>query len=309
MTSTKIAFIAGAGRSGSTLLASLLGEIEGCTAVGEISHLWSRGLRDRELCGCGAPVDACCFWPPILKEAFPAGLPASDAVLHSRSLVSGSRQWLRRRIVGEYSRAIRKPLAEYRAVMGALYRTVAAATNARVVVDSSKFITHILPLTGTPGLTIRILHLVRDSRAVAFSLQRSRTRPHAGSARVLMNTEPSDRAAAYWLKINLMTNVLGRLNGDYLRLRYEDLLADPHVTLTKIAAFLDEQPKSLPFPLPGTALLGAQHTISGNPTRFNVGLVPLRVDDEWRHAMGEADRRAVMARTWPLMAAYGYLGR
>ena len=39
----KILFIAGIGRSGSTLLSRMLAQIDGFQAVGELHHLWQTG--------------------------------------------------------------------------------------------------------------------------------------------------------------------------------------------------------------------------------------------------------------------------
>ena len=52
----RVAYIAGAGRSGSTLLAMMLGTLPGWVSVGELRHLWARGVEENQLCGCGDTV-------------------------------------------------------------------------------------------------------------------------------------------------------------------------------------------------------------------------------------------------------------
>ena len=42
--------------------AELLGEVEGATALGEVSYLWERGFLENRLCGCGKPFNECSFW-------------------------------------------------------------------------------------------------------------------------------------------------------------------------------------------------------------------------------------------------------
>jgi hypothetical protein len=300
-------FVGGADRSGTTLLASLLGAIDGFTTVGELSLLWSRALPEAEPCGCGESVRACPYWTAVLARAFPDGPPDGNAVLKARAKISGSRQWLRSKLLGGYRGEIIGPLNEYRRLMLSLYSAIAEASGSRVVVDSSKFVTHVLPLAGGRGLDVTVVHLVRDSRAVAYSLQRPRFRPQGSDRLAPMTTAPCDESASYWLRINAITNVLGRVHGRYVRVRYEDLINDPRSLLTRIARSLGETPASFPLTEPAVSRLEVQHTISGNPSRFRVGMVPLRLDDEWVHRMRSEDRRAVMARTWPLMAAYGYI--
>jgi hypothetical protein len=74
----KVAFIGGWGRSGSTLLASMLGEVPRMTPVGELRYIWERGLHDDELCGCGERFGECPFWQAVGREAF-GGWDAVDA--------------------------------------------------------------------------------------------------------------------------------------------------------------------------------------------------------------------------------------
>ncbi len=68
-TALKVFYIAGCGRSGSTLLGHLLGQLEGFTTLGEIPYLWDRSLRDNRLCGCGRPFAECRLWQPVVARA------------------------------------------------------------------------------------------------------------------------------------------------------------------------------------------------------------------------------------------------
>ncbi len=66
----QVLYVGSWGRSGSTLLDLMLGQIPGFFSVGELRYLWERGLSERQLCGCGAPVPECPFWAAVLEEAF-----------------------------------------------------------------------------------------------------------------------------------------------------------------------------------------------------------------------------------------------
>ena len=63
--STQVLYIGGMGRSGSTLLAYLLGQLQGYVVAGELKFIWQNGIRDNELCGCGAPFRECAFWQGV----------------------------------------------------------------------------------------------------------------------------------------------------------------------------------------------------------------------------------------------------
>ena len=50
---TRVLYIGGLGRSGTTLLERILGELPGACALGEVVHLWDRDVRADERCACG----------------------------------------------------------------------------------------------------------------------------------------------------------------------------------------------------------------------------------------------------------------
>src|SRR6266498_4080255 len=75
----KVLYIAGAGRSGSTLLDGVLGQLDGFFAAGELRYLWERGLQESRLCGCGVAVRDCPTWRAVLASAFGPGVDANAA--------------------------------------------------------------------------------------------------------------------------------------------------------------------------------------------------------------------------------------
>ncbi len=66
----KVLFIGGLGRSGSTLVESMLNELPQTLAVGETIHLWERGVRNQERCACGEVFASCPHWAAVGQEAF-----------------------------------------------------------------------------------------------------------------------------------------------------------------------------------------------------------------------------------------------
>ena len=86
--------VTGFGRSGTTLVNTILGSTPGVFAAGEVRFLWERGLIEGRRCGCGEPLQRCPVWGPIVEKAFgsppdidPAALVAEDAsVMRTRHL-------------------------------------------------------------------------------------------------------------------------------------------------------------------------------------------------------------------------------
>src|SRR6266550_3928756 len=64
-----VVYIAGSGRSGSTLLERALGEIPGFVNVGELIDLYRRVAEHGERCGCGQEFAECPFWSQVGERA------------------------------------------------------------------------------------------------------------------------------------------------------------------------------------------------------------------------------------------------
>src|SRR5262252_9835277 len=64
-----VLYIAGSGRSGSTLLERALGEIPGFVNVGELIDLYRRVAEHGERCGCGQEFARCPFWSRVGERA------------------------------------------------------------------------------------------------------------------------------------------------------------------------------------------------------------------------------------------------
>jgi len=302
--------IVGAGRSGSTVLASILGEAPGFASAGEIRWLWQRGVVERRPCACGlAPAD-CPVWGPVIPETLAAvGGPDDDAlaqVLAAQAEVATLPHRLR------VLRSASSPTTSWRALevvrtaIGAACRSFAAAADARVVVDTSKRPHDAAVVAAVPDVDHYVLHVVRDPRAVAYSWRREKTFTVAGETRTMGTRRPA-ASARRWTSNSLGAEILRRhVPADrWLRLRYEDFCAAPDETYRTIMGLLGEEGES-PFDTSDTVRLSPGHIVAGNPSRFTVGTVRIRADEEWRESMRARDQRLVGWSTYPLRLRYGY---
>ncbi|HYT25684.1 MAG TPA: sulfotransferase [Actinomycetota bacterium] len=305
----KVLYIEGAGRSGSTVLDNLLGQLPGFFSVGELRFVWDRNLLEDRLCGCGRPFGSCPVWSEVVGRAFGGGavdphemIRLREGAVRLRDTPLAATRWA--------ERLLRPRSAGYLDVLARLYPAVAGVTGARVVVDSSKYPSYGLLLGMLPTVDLYVLHLVRDPRGVAHSLRRVKPEPVArGVFEEMQRTGPA-RSAVDWSLCNLLAETFARRARDrYLPVRYEDFVAEPRATVLRILGHVGEPARELPFVGERAVRLGVNHTVSGNPSRFRTGTVELRPDDEWRTRGRPAGRALVTALCLPLLARYGYVGR
>jgi hypothetical protein len=306
----RVLYVGGLGRSGSTLLNLMLGEVPGLVAVGELRFVWERGVIANELCGCGAPFRECPFWTAIGVDAFD-GWDAIDA----NELVDLERTVDRHRflpflLLPFLSSAFRRRLHRYTNALACLYRSIEKVSGASVVVDSTKDPPYAVLLRRVPGLDVRVVHLVRDSRGVAYSWTKRIKKPEA-RANAYMHTYRPLHIAVRWMLYNLLFHLLGRLGVPRLAVRYEDLVRQPRNVLADVLAHVGEDAREVIFSFLSRDRvdLTVHHTVAGNPLRFRRGELVLRVDDEWRTRLSRADKWAVLLVTWPLLFLYDYFSR
>lgn len=298
-------FLAGTGRSGSTILSKLLGSTDGFFAAGEVRYLWARGLADGGTCTCGEPLRECGTWNAILEQAFGAvdAVPRDELAAMSAEVVRIRR--LPRLVTTTIATGAMPPAArEYGEVLGRLYRAMRDVTGAVVLVDSSKLPAYGFILDHVDDIDLRVIHLVRDPRAAAHSWMKSDER-HGASG------DPMDRfspwkSSTLWSFWHAAVLTMWRRSGRSVLLRYEDFVAAPREVADRITAFAGVDGAVPPFRTDHEAELAVGHLVAGNPVRRSAGPVRFREDDEWRRTMPRSAALEVTAMTAPLLAAFGY---
>ncbi|MGH2939853.1 MAG: sulfotransferase [Solirubrobacterales bacterium] len=297
----KVLFIGGYGRSGSTLLDRVLGQVPGFLSVGELRHVFQEGFVENRRCGCGEPFRECDFWRAVMRRAFDRleGAEPEELTALQRRV---DRWWLLPQLgwgLGTPGR--RRDVDRYRDVLRRLYAAIAAESGAAVLIDSSKDVSHGYALRGLgDDLDLHVLHLVRDSRAVAWSWQRRKFNPGNGAD---MNRYSLLRTSAEWSAINALTRLHRPTGARYRTLHYGDFAADPAAAVGEVLAFLGESGRPNPVS-ERTVHLGSDHTAAGNPNRFRKGEVEITPDEEWREAMPTAGRLLVGALTAASLRRY-----
>lgn len=300
VTRPRILYLTGWLRSGSTLLGNVLGELPGVLHVGELHYVWHNGVLaegTNSLCGCGRNLLDCDLWSTIVGTArdTKVAVGAARAVALQRTLLRTRHTRAR---LAEVRNPARAPGVDE--VVGQtvdLYRLLAEHGGDRLIIDGSKYPAEAATLLGRSDLEVRVLHIVRDPRATAFSYRR---------AKDYIDPMSPSRSSAFWTAFNLASEAVGGAAGTrYLRVRHEDLCAQPREVVGEVMRFagLTGEP---PVDQAGRVRLGPNHTVTGNPDRLSGGEAVIRADERWRTGLSRRETVAATLPALPLLARYGY---
>lgn len=298
-----ILYVAGAGRSGSTLLEMILGNLPGCFSIGEARYFAEYWVAADRLCGCGALLSACELWADVYTHLEKVQVDI-DKMSDTAQIVDRTRNlpWLTMPFNTK-----RKPSRDFLADLRQLYYAVWQESGNQIIIDSSKVPSHLYMLAQIPEIDLRVLHLVRDGRAVAYSWNKRR-KQELGITKTggQMPHRSASRAMLTWSIENLYTAFIGRQAPYYTVLRYEDLVQNPEnalgLALEKLAF------THIPLDILRSGLVQVQptHSVGGNPLRFTQKTIHISFDEEWRRQMPSIKQKFLGLLGFPAMRKYGY---
>jgi hypothetical protein len=168
---------------------------------------------------------------------------------------------------------------------------MSAIDGSRVVVDSSKSAVRLKLIYATRPDAVRVIHLVRDGRAVAASAIRRRGQEPQIAARIWKRENQH-------LRLVLRSMPAGQIH----RLRYEDLCEAPERELRGVCDFLglDFEPAMVQL------WYRPVHNIPGNPLLFKDRQRSIAKDERWRRDLSPDQLAEVERVTGPLNRAFGY---
>lgn len=237
-TTTKVVYIMGAARSGSTILGVTLGNCANVFYAGEL-----RGWLETDgMPGVGGEkrLD---FWSAVREEVAPPDeLRGSEAQHVERTLsLLHIRGWVRRRQL----------LERYREVADELFGSIARLAGVTHVVDSSSYPLRAWELKKVGGIEVYLVYLVRDPHSVIASFTGPEWR-FSGS--------PFRTNVYLWLTTLLSTIVfLGHRRDRRVFVRHEDFIANPEAVLRRILDCAE-----LDVPLPSLSELDSGIHYGGN---------------------------------------------
>ena len=284
----RVLYIAGYGRSGSTLLDVLLDNSPHVFGAGELSGI-CREIESGGFCSCGKRYSECTFWSAVV-----ARLEADGMVLAG----TGDTSQVKFRAGGD----------DFCRLWTSIFRAIAEESGAAIVVDSSKSsrrASRRLFRLRRCGLDVRAVHLVRDPRAVMWSIRRGSNRLLEAEKKEASIIGGMARGLIGWLMANLSAEITAFLiRTPIMRVRYEDLVSEPERELQRVGAFAEVDVQTVLQKLSDSQPFSPGHGTSGNRMRRQ-GPIRLGDDAEWDRRL-PAFGRALALLVWPLAQRYGY---
>jgi hypothetical protein len=298
----KVIFLAGYGRSGSTILDIALGQHPEVFGAGEITALTRHVWRENEYCACGARVELCPVWSEIVAQ-WRGG----------REDVLGRYRVLQRRFESLLGPMLIKSglasslgFAEYRALTEELFRAIVAVSGKTVVLDSSKLPGRAFALSRLGGIDLTVVHLVRDARAVAWSMTQSFERDVKAGFQKVIRPKSVMRTAVRWTMVNLMAEYASRqVAGRRARVLYEAFTADPEPVLSGLGNALGIDLRPTALAIARGEPISPSHQVAGSRIRMRKSMV-LAPDTAWQAVMPpQAQARVRRGCGW-MLRRYGY---
>lgn len=300
-----VVYIAGVGRSGSTVLDSVLGNHSLIQSVGELSRLPGDAWIENFYCSCGKRSQECPFWDAVHNTWHASnGSVSAQELVEVQDKVEQFDGWpfmVRPR----WRRT--QTFKMYRDQTLLILRAIQKTSGRSVLIDSSKSIGRAFALSLIPEIDLRVIQLVRDPRGVVWSHKKKFTRDLQEGLPRDIRSKPAWRAALYWCRQNLKAERLRRSLGprQALLVRYEDFMLQTLPVLQRIGDFIGVDLTDVQSDINEGRKLRFDHTIAGNRVRMKRAL-ELSFDQEWREKLSPVDRRVTEILCGWLMTRYGY---
>ena len=302
---TDLVYIMGHGYSGSTLLTFLLGSHPRIATIGELG-IAPRGKTptpQEYFCSCQTPILECDFWQRVTRGMEERGQPfdiwdsdldfrhngggLSDVVLRAvqRGPVLETARSAALQVLPAASREMRRVLAR----IEALVETVLGIQGRGVFLDSSKRPERAVFMSRVPSFRMKVIHLVRDGRAVSWSSMKNLgIGPEEAARSWVADNQGSEHARRYFDP------------GRWLTLRYEDLCTHPDESLTRLYDFIGVPAKNGIHDF-----RNFEHHIIGNRMRL-ASTSEIRLDERWKEALTREQMGIIERHVTPLNRKYGY---
>jgi hypothetical protein len=308
MAKPTVVCVMGVGHSGSTILGIALGNHPQIETVGELHKLPRSGwIQDNSRrCSCGAPLFQCAYWREVYAHwiARVGDNRLQEYISLQNTFERSNAAWFHV-VLDKWTHTAK--FNQYSQMTAALYQSICDVSGKDVVVDTSKSPMRNYALLSSGALEFRLIHLVRDGRAIVWSKKRPRKTDIEGGIPHDVPSVPVRHTTQEWLFTNLKCEWVVRQAGakHARRMLYEQFVKTPEVALQEIEPLIDKDLTEVAETLANGKMMQIGHLVGGNHVRMS-GQITLRPDTEWTHHLSAEDRRSFWLIAGRLARRYGY---
>tara|TARA_B100000795_G_C22742844_1_gene416107 strand:- start:399 stop:1244 length:846 start_codon:yes stop_codon:yes gene_type:complete len=278
----------GAGRSGTTALATFLGNNSEIINLGEM-HQFFEHLSEKKECSCGEKLVECNFWKnKISKELL-------NSSFNNRELSENFESHLS--IVKHTFKLFdKKEIEKYTSVHSKILQNINLNNDKKVLLDSSKYIGRALALKNINHLDLKVIYVVRDVRGVINSF----------SKKVQTSKSPLS-TIVYYVFINSIVEFVTLLffRKKIIKIRYEDLIENPVHLFDKLERFLTIDLADIKEKIKKEEAFKIGHIIGGNRLKKNKKIY-FRKDISWEDEFSWIKRAVFYVLSFPIMILNRY---
>lgn len=283
-----IVYIAGTGRSGSTLLDRVISASEQVLGCGELSQFFDVYMESQSMfCSCGYRIRECTIWGKIFEKLEKEYHLKSDAKKLQRVCYEIERKkgflpaiFLDQRDIKNYRIYTRALLQSFEDVGSGCTHIVDSSTSSRMA-----FFRPLALLRFAGRKDMKMIHLTRDPRGIIYGFLR---RPANRKTGEWLNVGPCGVYTLFkWLIVNIWAFLQGLFlpRGQYLYITYEELIDSPEVVFAKLERFLDVSPIRYQKTNADIELIGTSHQLTGNAGVLRQNPLLIKGDQEWQEKL------------------------
>ena len=278
----------GAGRSGTTALATFLGNNKEILHIGEM-HQFFEYLDENKECSCGKLLNECEFWKNKIDN------PTQEYSVNSRKLSEKmeSHSSIIKHLLNSFSNI---EYERYIELHQSILDSIQSDSEKSTLLDSSKYIGRALALNKLDNIGLKIIYVVRDVRGVINSF----------SKKIQTSKSPLSTIVYYSL-INLVAEFISLfiLRNKVIKIRYEDLINSPTRVFSNLESFFELDLSDINNKIEKKQSFEIGHIVGGNRLKKNKEIF-FKKDVSWKQNLSWIERIAYYVFAFPIMLLNKY---
>ncbi|MCP5382486.1 MAG: sulfotransferase [Kordiimonadaceae bacterium] len=291
MQKIKLIYLMGAGRSGTTALATFLGASSEIQVLGEM-HQFFEHIYKSKTCSCNCKLINCEYWGKVL-ELLPQELIQKAESLNQMECSVEAHSTVLHHLIHSNNF---KNSDLYLSSMAQILQTCQQVNDKEVLLDSAKFISRALALRNIEKIDLKVIYMVRDVRGVVHSF-----------AKKVQTSRGTLSSIVYYLIVNIVAEISCRLGfkGKYIKVRYEDMMSSPVDFFNELEDFLGIDLENTKHSILNDKEFEIGHIIGGNRLKNN-SAIKFNADNDWKKSRSKFGQVLTYLCALPIMILNRY---